>query len=297
MSEPAGDAAAFDEPRGIGRRAVVLAGFFLASYLLGVVAAGSSLVLIDALDALAAPWHGTARSVPDPGELLPELVASWVGAATHPFTAAMLAILAAMQTLLLVPIVGPLRTRPNGVSLLPSVIGAAGIAGCLAAMLVFVAIEVLERTLGFDVGRLLDLSTLGSIALLLATWSIAGGIWYWLLRRAGRSRDPRGLDRLVRLVFAATVVELLMTVPIYVMLRKRMNCYCFAPSFIAIVGGLAMLLWMCGPWAILLLTRRRREAWSSLACSRCGYPRRAGGSRCSECGHSYPSDGASAAAG
>ncbi|MGA0871929.1 MAG: hypothetical protein ACO3SJ_03560, partial [Phycisphaerales bacterium] len=87
MSEPAGDAAAFDEPRGIGRRAVVLAGFFLASYLLGVVAAGSSLVLIDALDALAAPWHGTARRVPEPGDLLPELVASWVGAATHPFTA------------------------------------------------------------------------------------------------------------------------------------------------------------------------------------------------------------------
>jgi hypothetical protein len=297
MSEPAGDAAAFDEPRGIGRRTVVLAGFFLTSFLLGVVAAGSSLVLIDALDALAAPWHGTARRVPEPGDLLPGLFDSWLGVAVHPFTAATLAILAAMQTLLLVPIAGPLRLRPNGVSLLPSVIGAAGIVGCLTAMLVFVAIEVLERTLDFDVGRLLDLSTLGSIALLLATWSLAGGVWYGLLRRAGRSRDPRGLDRLVRLVFAATVVELVLTVPIYVMLRKRMNCYCFAPSFLAIVGGLAMLLWMCGPWAILLLTRRRREAWSSLACSRCGYPRRAGGSRCSECGHSYPSDGASAAAG
>ena len=271
-----------------GRRLVVLAGFFLASYLVAALAAGSSYVFLDLLDAIAAPFHGDDRSVPEAKDVPLALLESSLGLAIAPASAAVLATLAAMQTLMLVPIAGPLRIHPNGASLLASVIGAAGIAGFLTAMAAFAGVELLQQVFDIDLDQLLDRSTFGGIALAFLVWSIAGAFWCWLLRRAGRSRDPKGLDRLVRLVFAATVVELLLTVPIYVMLRKKLNCHCFSASFLSIVGGLAVLLWMCGPWTLLLLTRRHREAWSSTACTRCGYPRRGVGRLCPECGLPYP---------
>jgi hypothetical protein len=55
-------------------------------------------------------------------------------------------------------------------------------------------------------------------------------------------------------------------------------------SFWNLVFGLATLLWMCGPWAVLLLTRGERLQWARGACARCGYPRRTDAEVCTECG-------------
>ena len=277
------------------RRGVVLAGFFAASWTVGTLALGVAIVLVSILDALAEPWHGESSAMPVGVEVgLEWILDSALLVVETPVLFFVVTTMAVLQTMLLVPLVGPLRIGPNGWPLRVSVVGAAGIAGLATTMAIYGIVEFTDVTLGTSMAR-------GSAwewhAMLLVVWTVTGGFWCWLLRRAGRSRDPRGLDRLVRAVFAATVVESILMVPLYVMLRKRLDCFCGAATFIGLCGGVAMLLWMCGPWALLLLTRRRREAWSVGACTGCGYSRLGGGDRCPECGAAYPSAVADATSG
>jgi hypothetical protein len=55
-------------------------------------------------------------------------------------------------------------------------------------------------------------------------------------------------------------------------------------SFWSIVLGAVTLFWMCGPWAVLLVTRGERLQWARGACRECGYPRRTDATVCPECG-------------
>jgi hypothetical protein len=286
IHHPARDPAPDADGR-LWRRGVVLAGFFAASWTVGTLALGVAIVLVSLLDKSAQPWHGESTAMPVGAVAgLEWIVDSSLLVVETPVLFFVVTTMAVLQTMLLVPLVGPLRIRPNGWPLRVSVVGAAGIAGLSTAMIVYGVIEFTDEFFKTSVARQ---DAWEWFAVLLAVWTIAGGIWCWLLRRAGRSRDPRGLDRLVRLVFAATVVESILMVPLYVMLRKRLDCFCGAATFMGLCGGVAMLLWMCGPWALLLLTRRRREAWSVGACAGCGYSRLGGGDRCPECGVAYPS--------
>ena len=210
--------------------------------------------------------------------LQPEEVAIVLGAAF---------VWSAMCVLFLSPIVGPPRLEAQGRSLLPSVIAAA-LVGSLACALTWVAL--VEGAAAFVCADQQDFNSLYEIVVApmyltgVAVWIGGGFVWYLLLQRAGNLRDPAGLDRLVRRVFAGTCVELVLGTVFYLQVRRRADCYCAMASFWNLVFGVATLLWMCGPWAVLLVTRGERKQWARSACAQCGYPRRTNAAVCPECG-------------
>lgn len=185
------------------------------------------------------------------------------------------------------PIVGPPRPGWRGRSLVPSVVTAATI-GSLACALVWVSL--IETVCAFvcsnesELGAAYQEIRTPLYVTGLVIWIGCGLAWYLLLRRSGEVRDPQGIDLLMRRLFAGTCVELLLGVAFYLQVRRRTDCYCSMASFWNLVFGVATLLWMCGPWAVLLVTRKERSQWGRGACRRCGYPRRTDATVCPECG-------------
>jgi hypothetical protein len=183
-------------------------------------------------------------------------------------------------TLFVAPVVGPLRLTTTGRPLRTSVIGAAILGGLISFLLLGAAIELpLRFATDLNVGD----ATLAWPGILIS-WTVAGGVWAAVLWRVGRERDPAGLDRLFRQLLAATMLEVALAVPIYLIARRKTNCFCSLHSFLALIGGVVTLCMLCGPWAVLFLTREARRGWQRGACPRCGYPQRSGSSQCSECG-------------
>jgi hypothetical protein len=206
-----------------------------------------------------------------------------------------IALWAGLQVVFLSPIVGRPAVGSYGRSLLPSVIAAAFIGSLGCAMLWVALIEGLLAVVSVDSDQFGDWygSIVGMCYLTgLAVWIGGGFLWYVLLSRAGSPRNPAGLDRLVRRVFAGTCIELLIGVLLYLQVRRRTECYCAMASFWSIVLGAATLFWMCGPWVVLLLTRKERLAWARGACAQCGYPRRTDSDVCTECGARHVPAGA-----
>lgn len=194
---------------------------------------------------------------------------------------------AGLAVVFLAPIVGPPKLEAQGRSLVPSLIAAA-LLGSLACALTWVSmIEGVCAFLCTDLNEFHNaygkVVGLGYITAALI-WIAGGFVWYRLLARAGGTRDPAGLDRLVRRVFAGTCVELLLGTVFYLQVRRKTDCYCAMASFWNLVFGVATLLWMCGPWAVLLVTRKERSQWGRGACRQCGYPRRTDATVCPECG-------------
>ena len=70
--------------------------------------------------------------------------------------------------------------------------------------------------------------------------------------------------------------------------RRRTDCFCATGSFLSLGYCLMVLVWFCGPWAVLFFTREERSRWSRRACPGCGYVRRSEATRCSECGREFP---------
>jgi hypothetical protein len=194
---------------------------------------------------------------------------------------------AASQAIFLSPVVGPPRIEVQGRSLVPSVIVAAFIGSLGCALLWVVLIEGLLAVVSANSDQFGEWysSIVGTGYLTgIAVWIGGGFVWYVLLSRAGSLRNPAGLDRLVRRVFAGTCIELLIGVVIYLQVRRRTSCYCAMASFWGIVLGVATMFWMCGPWTVLLLTRQQRLQWARGACAQCGYLRRTDAAVCPECG-------------
>ena len=194
---------------------------------------------------------------------------------------------ALLAVAMLAPIVGRARAASEGRSLLSSVIAAALIGATLAAALALGALEAVLALFAADETMFESHRDQAGAVFLVggaAVWIGGGFLWMLLLRRASQARDPRGLDRMVRWLFAGTAVELVLGIPLYLIVRKKQDCYCALATFWGLVLGVATLLWMCGPWAVLLVTRKERFAWARDACRRCGYPRRTGAEVCPECG-------------
>ena len=117
---------------------------------------------------------------------------------------------------------------------------------------------------------------------LLLSWMF----WSWLLwvfvQR--RHKDPSSLVRITGWLFAGTLFELLLAVPLMLIVRRRTDCYCATGSFGALILSIMGCLWLCGPGIVIALIWRKRP-WIKDHCFHCGYPRKvAGVSNCSECG-------------
>ena len=199
-------------------------------------------------------------------------------------------VLALAQVAFISPLVGPLRLRPTGSSMLSTVIGASVMVGGLTCVMLWSILQAIE--LATQVPQPGAYTDNGPIArwwmrayVLFPSWFICGALWTWALRRSIASRDPDTISRFARRMLAGTCVELVLALPLYLLVRKRSECLCAIANFWSIVLGLLGLVWLCGPAGILLLTQDARRQWRLGACAHCGYPLRAGNPRCSECGH------------
>lgn len=161
---------------------------------------------------------------------------------------------AAGLALLLAPATAPLRTVPSTRDLRWSIVGASVVGGFAALLALSAMVDGAWLLSAMrDEGDSLGTHLLKLPELLLA-WTAAGGVWAWLLwRRSGVG----GVRARLRELHLATALELVLSVPIYLMLRKRYSCSCAFASFLGLVAGSATLLWLCGPWALLYLLRRR----------------------------------------
>ncbi len=196
-----------------------------------------------------------------------------------------------LQVLFLSPIVGRPSLHEEGRSLVPSAVAASLVAttGCAIAWVAVVegalALASPDRS-AFSDGYWKVVQ--GGWIPALGIWIVGGFVWYRVLVGAGRRRDPSGLDRHIRLLFAGTAVEAALGTLAFLAVRRRHECFCASATFLSLVYSAMVLFWMCGPWAVLLATRGARSQWARGACRECGYPRRTDGAVCTECGHAFP---------
>ncbi len=264
--------------RPMGLLFVFVAAFFLA------VMCGGPLALLPVLFEKPEAVEGYFRYL----EYL--VTMAWVGDPVNGgawITIAIAALWAGLQAAFLSPIIGKPRLESQGRSLIPSVVSAAILGSIGCALLWASAVEgvVAAFSTGEDgVGDTAAWIVGTGYLTALVVWIGGGFVWFLLLSRAGSMRNPAGLDRFVRWLFAGTCVELVLGVAFYLSVRRKTDCYCAMASFWNLVFGLSTLLWMCGPWAVLLVTRDERLQWARGACTKCGYPRRTGATVCPECG-------------
>jgi hypothetical protein len=92
--------------------------------------------------------------------------------------------------------------------------------------------------------------------------------------------------RMYRLLLAGTWLEMLITVPVDVAVRKRTQCYCDEGTFFSLMIGITMIFWTFGPGVVLLFfSVRGRHEHPAGICARCGYDLRGlTEPRCPECG-------------
>lgn len=122
----------------------------------------------------------------------------------------------------------------------------------------------------------------GWIGVVLTGWAF----WFVVFAFVGRGQWVRGFSRMYRVLVAGTVLELLITIPIDVQIRRRTNCYCGEGTFFSLAIGLTAVLWAFGPGvAILFLIRQRQRLLEAGRCLQCGYSLQGLESdRCPECG-------------
>ena len=203
---------------------------------------------------------------------------------------AIAAVWATLTVAFLAPITGRVQLLQHGRSLRSSVAVAVLMGSVICGLIMgalFEGVLALMTSTEEEFHGLQRLSSsVGSIAVI-GAWIVGGALWAFFLRRSASSRNPAGLDLLLRRILAGTAVELVLGLPIALLIRRREDCVCGTMTFFNFMFGTAALLWICGPWSVLFLTRKARANWSRTACASCGYPRRSGGSECSECGQAF----------
>jgi hypothetical protein len=92
-----------------------------------------------------------------------------------------------------------------------------------------------------------------------------------LLAFGGRGASHEDvLTRAATNVFAGTVVDVLATLPLDAVARRREDCICARGTFWAVLLGLSVGAVFCGPAVFLVLLRRRRRRWPGGLCVACG---------------------------
>ena len=122
----------------------------------------------------------------------------------------------------------------------------------------------------------------GNVAFIIATWTV----WSFLLwNHIKRSKhDPSVLATFTGKLFAGSLVEILLAIPLFAMVKRKTNCYCETGSFGALIMSVMACLWLFGPFMFIVLVWRKRP-WTRTHCFSCGYPRKIKKAKiCSECG-------------
>ena len=196
-------------------------------------------------------------------------------------------VLVALQGVFLIPMFSrrPPRER-RGKSLTASLLVAGALAGALTMGLGGGVLELIDL-IGLTGSTSVQKDDLWVIPLTMLAvgwivWSVllvlfVRGIW-----------ADRTLGRLVGFLFAGTVMETIVILPLDVMVRRRTDCYCGTGTFVALgFCGLATL-WLTGPGVVIALLSHRHRRWRDDHCGKCGYPKGPSpGPRCAECGSEW----------
>jgi hypothetical protein len=202
-------------------------------------------------------------------------------------------VLAATQFMFILPLIRVRQPRGGHArSLRASLIAAALVAAVLTGGLGFGMVSatwlVLEAYIGANNLEWIELSEEFVLAIL-ATVPVSWVVWSWVLLRFARRKQGRGvLSRVIGLLLAGTIVEVLVVLPVDIMVRRRTDCYCEPGSFWTLWMSAWALLWLSGPGAFLMLRRTRRHPWWETHCEACGYEKGPSPGRlCPECGHAW----------
>ena len=138
------------------------------------------------------------------------------------------------------------------------------------------------------VGRV-DQSLGGPPTLVVAFWVLSWVGWLVVFTLGWAGEWLVRFRRMYRLLFAGSWLELLVTIPVDVQVRKRTKCYCGEGTFFALVIGITAALWAFGPGLVMLFLTRRLQRRADLnVCRGCGYDLRGlTESRCPECGRPF----------
>ncbi|MBC8309981.1 MAG: hypothetical protein ISR75_01900 [Phycisphaerales bacterium] len=207
----------------------------------------------------------------------------------------------ATQAIFVLPIVKPPKVASKGMPLKISVLMAGFIGTTLCVIFASAVISiVLTLILGkngegdswgiapllysciwiFDGGFEPEMSY--PILFIFISWVIWSTLLFIFILRG--KRDPSPLVKLTGWLFAGSLVELLLSIPLFLMVRRKTDCYCATGSFGALIMSVFTSLWLFGPFMVILLVWRKRP-WSKDHCVHCGYPKRVSGANvCSECG-------------
>jgi hypothetical protein len=213
-------------------------------------------------------------------------VNAWLSDMDSPHTLRTLAIMAAiffgMQALLLLGAPQwkrphPTRFRRMAVSLTTGAL--------LAALLTFGFFGAFVSLMGIKLNELGDLGP--GITPLILVIGIPWAFWIVVFALLWSQRWEKGFGKMYRLLLAGTWLELLVTIPIDISVRRRTNCWCEEGTFFSLIIGITMAFWTFGP-GIAFLFLEHRSIRAAGTCAQCGYDLRGlPEPRCPECGTAF----------
>jgi len=185
------------------------------------------------------------------------------------------------QTIFILPFVKPPRHSVKGKSLILSTCLASFIASVLTIGLVLLVYSIV-MSLIMDLPKKDEIQEEIFFTILLSSWIVWSILLLIFVFR--KKRDPHSLVKVTSWLFAGSLIEFLLSIPLAIIVARRSSCYCATGSFITLSLSFLASLWLIGQFMIILIVWRKRPRKKD-HCFNCGYPRKiADSEKCSECG-------------
>ncbi|MBL9120289.1 MAG: hypothetical protein JNL80_10295 [Phycisphaerae bacterium] len=194
-----------------------------------------------------------------------------------------------LQAIFLLPIYRPPAVAKRPRSFVKSVIMVSFLAALILALMAWASLELLTEKEAVE--ALENTPAYPFITLPIAVFFPSWVLWGRYLWRRSRAYDPVAIDRLMTPLLGSTAIGLGVLFPIDLFVRHRKGCFCATSSSWSLALGLASLLWLLGPFVVLLATRQQRQSLRRNLCFHCGHARSRGKGnarlRCQECGEPW----------
>lgn len=163
-----------------------------------------------------------------------------------------------------------LRTPPlkRGKSLKLSLVVSAFLIGLMVVGIVLAMVEAFwPRSVESEAAGL------AVLAAVLLSWVVGSVLLLAYCRRSALTNDGL-LTRVARLVFAGSVIETIALIPLSVMVRRKIDCYCFTGTYLMLNVCAALGIVVAGPaFLVPLFARGGRARRFAGLCPWCGYDR------------------------